>query len=1059
MPVPDSLIMPPFSDITGYLVIVPLYLNPATTLGGPAQPTSIVTPPTWLLNGSPVTPTPVALGTSMHAILYQFATPILATDVLTMSAGQGWALTTGSVGLGGTSAGGTGSAPVTVVNNAGKTVESAYDLTPAMGLGQNVSPFANANNVPGQPRANYISRVGFKAVGWSNVLTYSANGLPATISGPSRATIMGSPGNGVDANGTPDIQGRWTLPYGDASAGQDGITPNVSVDLGLNVNSWSITPVVGPPSSPGSFVDGQWTGIVKAYDLAYLGSGRYGNGLAVEISSTTGTYPCNVAFPSKGNGQVELGVFPPSPADRSVSSPTDWDPLAVDPEYLLKLAGSSCVRWMPDSAGFDFSGNSDMDTVADLAQRQVNDFLWTKQAVTTCNIIKVEPIPSTWDALIPYVGTQSMSAENWYQGDIRSRALYLCTTDADHGLTPDVYLSIAGTVAAPNPVVVGTGVQLTVNLHGTPAYPVTARTFVVEEYNPAIPSTGGASVANPTIAATVNYTAPNCPVLTVSKPANQGSVPYEFQASVTNTIALANGSPTILWTNVGFLADDSIVNAIWDILFAYCGANTHVKYILEVANEVWNFSFPASYLAQELFLTAPNPESGGTGIPGAQAFLASRSHHVNQLGKARAVVAGVDPALVLNFQPSKRQNSSAGDYARATLDYCQTWGIPVRYLSLDGYVDITSDVWNLWWSWMPVADGGSASWSRAMARRVMMSYFRAWCWFSAWFSSGILGNAQALSWYNAGKSVANRGVGDATANTEIGELCFYESEVELLLDSGDFVNPSAMEHDLVNDGIPQWSGDTGWGATETAYYAAMQGAAAMYAALMPTVSAPDLPSFTPGFSCQFASVYVPGGAGQMWFISNWQGQQPGPGVNNVMGWAVSNPVAEDWRNESIRAWTLINWNEATMSTPTFREAVVAWLNSITALTDLIGDRIYYADPSQLSVYPCVVVYIPTREYQHNLSGSSGVSLATVHIEAISQSESQSQACMEAIRNNLDGFRGTKSGVSIGRCFLEDEYDAQTPPLAGGLTWIYHYATEYKIWHRVPLPTSVTQTNI
>ncbi len=1055
MPVPDSLIMPPFTDITGYLVIVPLYLNPDTTLGGPAQPTSIVTPPTWSLNGSPVTPSLVALGTSMHAILYQFATPILATDVLTMSAGQGWALTSGSVGLGGTSAGGTGSAALTVVNNAGKTVESAYDLTPTMTLGQNVSPFANSNNAPGQPRANWASRLTSPS-GWTGgtVLTFDpTTGLPATLSGEARGILFNNQGNGVDANGTFNTEGLYTLVYGDSSPGVNSSTHKLTVSLQAGA-SWNFTETV---VSAGTWTGSAWTGITKTYHASYKGTGSYGLALALLIDSTAAGGA--VAFPSKGNGQVELGVFPPSPTDRSVSSPTNWDPLAVDPEYLLKLAGSSCVRWMPDSAGFDFSGNSDMDAVADLAQRQVNDFLWTKQTTTTCNIIKVEPIPSSWDAIIPYVGTQSMSNENWYQGDIRSRALYLCTTDADHGLTPDVYLSIAGTVAAPNPVVVGTGVQLTVNLHGTPAYPTGARTFVVEEYNPAIPSTGGASVANPTIAATVNYTAPDCPVLTVSRPANQGSVPYEFQASVTNTIATENGRETILWTNVGFLADDSIVNAIWDILFAYCGANTHVKYILEVANEVWNFSFPASYLAQELFLTAPNPEAGGTGIPGAQAFLASRSNHITQLGKARAVVAGVDPALVLNFQPSHRQESSGGDYARATVDYCQTWGIPIDYLSLDGYLDITGDVWNLFWAWMPIADGGEATWSRAMGRRVMMSYFRAWCWFSAWFSSGILGNAQPLSWYKAGKSVANRGVGSATANTGLGKLCFYESATEFLLDSGDFVNPAAMEHDLVNDGIPQWVGDTGWGATETAYYAAMQGAAAMYAALMPTVSAPDLPSFTPGFSAQFASTYTPGGAGQMWFIYNWQGQQAGAGVNNVMGWAVSNPVAEDRRNESIRAWTLINWNEATMSTPTFREAVVAWLNSITALTDLIGDRIYYADPSQLSVYPCVVVYIPTREYQHNLSGSSGVSLATVHIEAISQSESQSQACMEAIRNNLDGFRGTKSGVSIGRCFLEDEYDAQTPPLAGGLTWIYHYATEYKIWHRVPLPTSVTQTNI
>ncbi len=139
--------------------------------------------------------------------------------------------------------------------------------------------------------------------------------------------------------------------------------------------------------------------------------------------------------------------------------------------------------------------------------------------------------------------------------------------------------------------------------------------------------------------------------------------------------------------------------------------------------------------------------------------------------------------------------------------------------------------------------------------------------------------------------------------------------------------------------------------------------------------------------------------------------------------------------------------------------MIAWLNSITDLTNSVGSRIYYADPSQLSVYPCMVLSIPSREYQHNLAGADGVSIATVHIEAISQFESMSQSCMEAVRNNLDGFRGTQSGVSIGRCFLDDEYDGQTPPLAGSNLWIYHLVTEYRVWHRVPLPTNASQTNI
>ncbi len=145
-------------------------------------------------------------------------------------------------------------------------------------------------------------------------------------------------------------------------------------------------------------------------------------------------------------------------------------------------------------------------------------------------------------------------------------------------------------------------------------------------------------------------------------------------------------------------------------------------------------------------------------------------------------------------------------------------------------------------------------------------------------------------------------------------------------------------------------------------------------------------------------------------------------------------------------------------TLTLREAVVAWLNGLTALVTLVGTRIYFADPSQLSLYPCIVVQVTERSYGHNLDGADGVSIASVHIEAISQFESVSIACVETWRNYLDGFRGVQSGVDIGRCLLDDEFDAQTPPLAGSDMWIYHATTEYGIWHRVP-PPSAPQSNI
>jgi len=144
---------------------------------------------------------------------------------------------------------------------------------------------------------------------------------------------------------------------------------------------------------------------------------------------------------------------------------------------------------------------------------------------------------------------------------------------------------------------------------------------------------------------------------------------------------------------------------------------------------------------------------------------------------------------------------------------------------------------------------------------------------------------------------------------------------------------------------------------------------------------------------------------------------------------------------------------------TLREAVVAWLNSIASLTALVGTRIYFEDPSQMSQYPCVTVKVTEREWGRNLAGADGTSKAMVEISALSLSESSSIAIAEVVRNYFDGFRGNQFTVPILTNYYEDEDDDTTAPPDGSDNWIYNVILKYRIKHRVPVPTSVTQTNV
>ncbi len=122
-----ALMMSPYCDISGNLIVIPLYADPLSTTGGPASPISINVPPTFKLNGSTIVPSVLTLNPLFYVLAYQMplGTSVAPGDVLTMAAPMGWAST--NVGLvGGTSGGGSGSSPLTIVNNAGLPVESIY---------------------------------------------------------------------------------------------------------------------------------------------------------------------------------------------------------------------------------------------------------------------------------------------------------------------------------------------------------------------------------------------------------------------------------------------------------------------------------------------------------------------------------------------------------------------------------------------------------------------------------------------------------------------------------------------------------------------------------------------------------------------------------------------------------------------------------------------------------------------------------------------------------------------------------------------------------------------
>ena len=141
-----------------------------------------------------------------------------------------------------------------------------------------------------------------------------------------------------------------------------------------------------------------------------------------------------------------------------------------------------------------------------------------------------------------------------------------------------------------------------------------------------------------------------------------------------------------------------------------------------------------------------------------------------------------------------------------------------------------------------------------------------------------------------------------------------------------------------------------------------------------------------------------------------------------------------------------------------REAVIAWLGVLAPLEGLVGNRVYYEEPSQLSSYPCVAVEVTEREFGKNLAGADGSSRALVEIRSLAQLKSQSVAISKVVYDYFFGFRGVQDGVPVLSNYYEDEADQVSQPIDGSDMWIYHTVLSYRVKHRVPVPANITQTN-
>jgi hypothetical protein len=137
-----------------------------------------------------------------------------------------------------------------------------------------------------------------------------------------------------------------------------------------------------------------------------------------------------------------------------------------------------------------------------------------------------------------------------------------------------------------------------------------------------------------------------------------------------------------------------------------------------------------------------------------------------------------------------------------------------------------------------------------------------------------------------------------------------------------------------------------------------------------------------------------------------------------------------------------------------RADLYAYLAAQSAVTDLVGTRIYPEwNASGNETLPYVVYTLISESRDPHLGSASGLVRSTVQIDVYAATTRSMDAVADAIRGELDGFRGTWNESTVVReCHLESRRNGHETDGQAGNVGVFRASLDYRIWHVETVPT-------
>lgn len=104
------------------------------------------------------------------------------------------------------------------------------------------------------------------------------------------------------------------------------------------------------------------------------------------------------------------------------------------------------------------------------------------------------------------------------------------------------------------------------------------------------------------------------------------------------------------------------------------------------------------------------------------------------------------------------------------------------------------------------------------------------------------------------------------------------------------------------------------------------------------------------------------------------------------------------------------------------EPVYTLIGASTAITDVIGSSLHYAERPQTYPLPAVVVQFISGEGDHYLKNASGLIRGSVRVTALASTYLGAHDLADLLVNRLDGYHGTSAGLKIDYLKLDTRSD-------------------------------------